>query len=128
MLHYEERMLFALNLLRHPRARLVYVTSAPIHPAAVDYMLSLISGIPNEHMRGRLTVISLYDNSLVPLSRKLLQRPRVIDRIRQSIRPECGLMTCFTVSELERSLAVALGVSQSGHPDASRCGGPEDRS
>ena len=110
VLHYEERMLFALNLLRHPRARLVYVTSAPIHPAAVDYMLSLISGIPNEHMRGRLTVISLYDNSLVPLSRKLLQRPRVIDRIRQSIRPECGLMTCFTVSELERSLAVALGI------------------
>ena len=110
VLHYEERMLFALNLLRHPRARLVYVTSAPIHPAAVDYMLSLISGIPNEHMRGRLTVISLYDNSLVPLSQKLLQRPRVIDRIRQLIRPECGLMTCFTVSELERSLAVALGI------------------
>src|SRR5688572_6181968 len=25
--HYEERMLFTLGLLRHPRARLVYVTS-----------------------------------------------------------------------------------------------------
>ncbi len=36
VIHYEERMLFALNLLRHPRARLVYVTSAPIHPSAVD--------------------------------------------------------------------------------------------
>jgi hypothetical protein len=59
VLHYEERMLFALNLLRHPRARLVYLSSAPIHPAAVDYMLSLISGIPNEHMRRRLTVLSL---------------------------------------------------------------------
>ncbi|TNF59869.1 MAG: hypothetical protein EP303_07850 [Deltaproteobacteria bacterium] len=101
VLHYEERMLFALNLLRHPRARLVYVSSAPIHPAAVDYMLSLISGIPNEHMRRRLTVLSLYDSSLVPLSRKILQRPRVIERIRHLIRPECGLMTCFTVSESE---------------------------
>lgn len=110
VLHYEERMLFALNLLRHPRARLVYVSSAPIHPVAVDYMLSLISGIPNEHMRRRLTVLSLYDNSLVPLSKKVLERPRVIARIRNLIRPECGLMTCFTVSELERSLAVALGV------------------
>jgi hypothetical protein len=110
VIHYEERMLFALNLLRHPRARLVYVTSAPIHPAAVDYMLSLISGIPNEHMRRRLTLISLYDSSLVPLSRKILQRPRVIERIRSLIRQECGLMTCFTVSEAERSLAVALGV------------------
>ncbi len=110
VIHYEERMLFALNLLRHPRAHLVYVTSAPIHPAAVDYMLSLISGIPNEHMRRRLTVLSLYDSSLVPLSRKILQRPRVIERIRHLIRPECGMMTCFTVSDAERSLAVALGV------------------
>jgi len=110
VIHYEERMLFTLNLLRHPAARLVYVSSAPIHPAALDYILSLISGIPNEHMRQRLTVLSLYDSSLVPLSEKLLQRPRVIERIRGLIRPECGLMTCFTVSELERSLAVALGV------------------
>jgi hypothetical protein len=110
VIHYEERMLFALNLLRHPRARLVYVTSTPIHPTAVDYMLSLISGIPNEHMRGRLTVLSLYDSSLVPLTQKILRRPRVIERIRNLIRPECGLMTCFTVTEAERSLAVALGV------------------
>ncbi|MBW2223487.1 MAG: carboxylate-amine ligase [Deltaproteobacteria bacterium] len=110
VIHYEERMLFALNLLRRPRARLVYVTSAPIHPAAVDYMLSLVSGIPNEHMRGRLTVLSLYDSTLVPLTQKILQRPRVIERIRHLIRPECGMMTCFTVTEAERSLAVALGV------------------
>jgi hypothetical protein len=110
VIHYEERMLFALNLLRHPRARLVYVTSAPIHPAAVDYMLSLVSGIPNEHMRRRLTVLSLFDSSLVPLSEKILRRPRVVERIRSLIRPECGLMTCFTVSELERRLAIALGI------------------
>ena len=110
VIHYEERMLFALNLLRHPRARLVYVTSAPIHPSAIDYMLSLVSGIPTEHMRRRLTVLPLYDSSLVPLSEKLLRRPRVIERIRHLIRPGCGLMTCFTVSETERSLAVALGI------------------
>lgn len=110
VIHYEERMLFTLNLLRHPRARLVYVTSAPIHPSAIDYMLSLVSGIPTEHMRRRLTVLPLYDSTLTPLSEKILQRPRVIDRIRHLIRPECGLMTCFTVSEAERRLAVALGV------------------
>lgn len=110
VIHYEERMLFALNLLRHPRARLVYVTSAPIHPSAVDYMLSLVSGIPTEHMRQRLTMLPLYDSSLVPLSEKVLQRPRVIERIRHLIRPECGLMTVFTVSESERALSVALGV------------------
>ncbi|MBT8467215.1 MAG: carboxylate-amine ligase [Deltaproteobacteria bacterium] len=110
VIHYEERMLFTLNLLRHPQARLVYVSSAPIHPAAIDYMLSLIRGIPTEQLRQRLTVLSLYDSSFVPLSKKILDRPRVIERIRKSIRPEYGLMTCFTVSELERTLAVALGV------------------
>jgi hypothetical protein len=110
VLHYEERMLFSLNLLRHPRARLIYVTSLPIHPSAVDYMLSLISGISSEHMRRRLTVLSLYDSSLVPLTQKILQRPRVIERIRHLVRPECGLLTCFTVSDAERSLAVALGI------------------
>jgi hypothetical protein len=110
VLHYEERMLFVLNLLRRPRARVVYVTSAPIHPAAVDYMLSLISGIPNEHMRRRLTVISLYDSSLTPLSQKILQRPRLMERIRQCIQPEQAMMTCFTVSKAERSLATALGI------------------
>ena len=110
VIHYEERMLFAFNLLRHPRTRLIYVTSAPIHPAAVDYMLSLVSGIPNQHMRERLTVLSLFDSSLLPLSEKVLRRPRVIERIRGLIKPECAMMTCFTVSELERRLAVALGV------------------
>ena len=108
--HYEERMLFVLNLLRRPRARVVYVSSTPIHPAALDYMLSLISGLPNEHMRRRLTVISLYDSSLVPLSTKILQRPRLIERIRQSIRSERAMMTCFTVSDAERVLATELGI------------------
>ena len=110
VIHYEERMLFTLNLLRHPRARLVYVTSAPIHPAAVDYMLSLVSGIPTEHMKRRLTLLPLYDSSLVPLTRKILSRPRVVERIRHLIRTECGLLSTFTVSEAERALAVALGI------------------
>jgi len=110
VLHYEERMLFVLNLLRRPRARVVYVSSSPIHPAAIDYMLSLISGIPNDHMRRRLEVVPLYDRSLTPLSEKILARPRLIERIRQSIVAERAMMTCFTVSEAERRLSVALGV------------------
>ncbi len=110
VIHYEERMLFTLNLLRHPQARLMYLSSAPIHPAAVDYMLSLVRGVPTEQLRQRLTVLSLYDSSFLPLSKKILERPRVVERIRDWIRPDCGLMTCFTVSELERSLAVALDI------------------
>ncbi|MDX1507153.1 MAG: hypothetical protein R3358_02655, partial [Woeseiaceae bacterium] len=34
---YEERLLFALIRLRNPNARLVYVTSNPVHPDIIDY-------------------------------------------------------------------------------------------
>lgn len=108
--HYEERMLFALSLLRHPRARLVYVTSEPLHPATVDYHMSLLQGIPTAHARGRLTLLSTYDTSSRPLTQKILERPRLIERIRRAIEPSRAHMTCFTSSPLERTLAVQLGV------------------
>ncbi len=107
---YEERLLFALNLLRHPRARVFYMTSQPIHPATIDYTLSLIGGIPASHMRSRLHVLSAYDASRTPLSQKLLQRPRLLERIARSIQPEVAMMSCFSVSKAERSLALRLGI------------------
>ncbi len=33
---YEERLLFTLIRLRDPRARVIYVTSQPIHPEIID--------------------------------------------------------------------------------------------
>ncbi len=110
VIHYEERMLFTLNLLRNPRARLLYLCSQPIHPDFLDYMLSLVGGISHAHIKRRLCVLPLYDSSLLPLSRKLLARPRVLERMRQFARPGCGLLTSFTVTEAERDLAVAIGL------------------
>lgn len=115
--HYEERMLFTLALLRHPRAHLVYVTSQPLHPAIVDYHLSLLQGIPTAHARKRLTLLSTYDASPRTLTEKILERPRLMDRIRQGIDVNHAHMTCFTVSELEARLAVKLGIPLYGiHP------------
>jgi hypothetical protein len=108
--HYEERMLFTLGLLRHPRARLVYVTSQPLNPSVVEYFLALIGGIPTAHVRERLTMIACYDTSPRPLTEKILERPRLIDRIRRLIDPERAHMSVFTVSEQERRLAVTLGI------------------
>jgi hypothetical protein len=108
--HYEERMLFTLGLLRHPRARLVYVTSQPLNPAVVDYLLALIGGIPTAHVRERLTLIACYDTSPRPLTEKILERPRLIQRIRDAIDPDRAHMSVFTVSERERQLAVELGI------------------
>lgn len=108
--HYEERMLFTLGLLRNPRARLVYVTSMPIQPAIVDYYLALIGGIPTAHARERLKLVACHDGTPRPLTEKILERPRVIRRIRDFIDPPRAHMSVFTVSPNERQLAVALGI------------------
>src|SRR5215470_14568502 len=83
--HYEERMLCLLLLLRMPRTRVIYVTSAPISETIIDYYLHLLPGVPGLHARRRLTLVSCNDASPVPLTRKLLQRPRVLERIRDAI-------------------------------------------
>jgi hypothetical protein len=109
--HYEERMLCLLMLLRMPRTQVIYVTSTPIADAIVDYYLHLLPGVPGRHARQRLTMVSCDDASPLPLTRKLLAQPRVLDRIRQAIEdPTSAHMTCFAVTELERKLALALGL------------------
>jgi hypothetical protein len=109
--HYEERMLCLLLLLRLPRTRVIYVTSVPIPEAIIDYYLHLLPGIPSLHARQRLTLLTCNDGSPAPLTRKILERPRVLERIRAAI-PDLSSahMTCFTVSELERKLALHLNL------------------
>jgi hypothetical protein len=51
------------------------------------------------------------DRSNQPLSKKILARPRLIERIRREIPdPERAHMVCFNSTDLERSLSVRLGV------------------
>jgi PGM1 C-terminal domain/ATP-grasp domain len=107
--HYEERMLCLLLLLRLPRTRVIYVTSSPIHETIVDYYLHLLPGIPGKHARSRLTLLSCDDASPSALTKKILARPRMVERIRGAITDlATAHMTCFTVSELERKLALEL--------------------
>lgn len=109
--HYEERMLCLLMLLRLPRTRVIYLTSMPIPAPIVAYYLNLLPGVPGHHARRRLTLIPCYDPSPKPLSRKLLARPRTLARLRDAIGdPELAHMACFTVTELERTLAVRLEI------------------
>ena len=109
--HYEERMLCLLLLLRMPRTRVIYLTSTPIPESIVDYYLHLLQGIPGMHARRRLWLINANDASPKPLTRKILERPRLIERIREAVPdPVHAHMTCFNVTELERKLALALDV------------------
>lgn len=111
IIHYEERLLCLLMLLRMPRTHVVYVTSTPVDPSIIDYYLQMLPGITRNHAMQRLTLLSCYDASPQSLTQKILARPRVIERIRSSIpRGNIAHMACFTVTELERSLAVQLNM------------------
>jgi hypothetical protein len=112
---YEERFLFLLLLLRQPRARLVYVTSQAIHPSIVDYYLGLLPGIIPSHARRRMHLVSPLDGSSRPLSEKLLERPRLLDQIRSLVPdPDRAHLVPFNTTELERDLALALGIPMYG--------------
>jgi len=109
--HYEERMLVNLMLLKQPRTRVCFVTSMPVDPIVVDYYLAMLSGVPSSHARRRLTLLHCEDARNVPLTQKILERPRLIERIRRFVgNTEIAHMTCFNSTPLERSLAVRLGL------------------
>src|SRR5919202_5947100 len=105
-----------LMLLRLPRTHLVFVTSQPIAFPIVDYYLHLLPGVPYRHARRRLTLLSCYDASDEPLTKKILERPRLVERIRAVIDdPAAAHMTCFNSTALERTLAVRLGIPLYGN-------------
>ncbi len=109
--YYEERMLCLLMLLRMPQTHLVYLSSVPIDEAVIDYYLHLLPGITGKHARQRLTMLSCYDASAKPLTQKILERPRVIDRIKKQITDvQHAHLVCFNVAEPERTIAVRLGI------------------
>ncbi len=109
--HYEERMLCMLMLLRMPRTHVIYVTSETIDPVIIDYYLHMLPGITGYHAMRRLTLLSCHDSCSKPLTQKILERPRLIRRIREFIPPEHEThMSCFNVTHYERTLAVQLQI------------------
>jgi hypothetical protein len=112
---YEERLLFLLIRLRNPRARVVYVTSQPIHPLVLEYYFQLLAGIPASHARARLTLLCAHDSSPRSLTEKILERPRLLQRIRAGI-PDVSraYLSVFNATPLERKLSVLLDIPLNG--------------
>jgi hypothetical protein len=112
---YEERFLFLLLLLRQPRARLVYATGQAIHPSVVDYYFDLMPGVVSSHARKRLFLVSPLDASPRPLAGKLLERPRLLGRIRSLVTdPKRAHLVPFATTAADRDLALALGIPMYG--------------
>lgn len=108
---YEERLLFSLIRLRNPHARVIYLTSQPIHPDTIDYYLQLLVGVPASHARRRLMLLCMQDASPRALTRKILDRPRVLARLKGWIGdPRRAYLTCYNSTVLERELAERLQI------------------
>jgi hypothetical protein len=108
---YEERLLLLLQALRRPRTRVIYITSQSLRSSVVDYYLHLLPGVIPSQARERLHLVSPEDGSDQPLVHKLLQRPRLLRRIRDLIPDvDRAYMVPFVGSRHERDLALQLGI------------------
>jgi hypothetical protein len=112
---YEERFLFLLFLLRQPRARMVFVTGQAIAPDIVDYYMDLLPGVIQSNARQRLFFISPMEARFRPLSRKLLDRPLLIEEVKDLIpdRDRAHLVPFMTTWD-DRELAMRLGIPMYG--------------
>ncbi|HVF03990.1 MAG TPA: peptide ligase PGM1-related protein [Frankiaceae bacterium] len=119
---YEERFLFVvLTLLRQPGGRVVYVTSQPVLPRLVDYYFSMVPGLAG---RERLHLVSIGDGSPGPLTRKIVSRPRLVERLRRLVAdPDRALIFPFSTTEAEMELGALLDVPVYGpHPSLAHLG------
>jgi hypothetical protein len=115
---FEERYLCFLLGLASPGTRVVYVTSMPIHPRLVDYWLGLVPGLDTPEVRSRLTLVPVIDARPLPLTRKVLDHPGTIRRIKEVIAdPTMAVVTGHTVTDDDLRLSGLLGIPVYGaHP------------
>lgn len=109
---YEERyLIYVLALATAPGTHVIYVTSQPILPRMVDYYLDLIPTVDHDDTRRRLTTLSVGDTTLRPLTRKILDRPRTVERIRSLVQDGSpAILIPFVTSDLEVQLGLELGL------------------
>lgn len=106
--HYEERFLFNLLHLRNPKNRVFFVSSVPISKSVVNYYLEML---PNpKGAKKRLKMYSVNDPSPRPLSKKLMEHPGLLRRLRKRVNPSQAHLYVFNVSDLERKVSEAMQV------------------
>jgi hypothetical protein len=115
--YYEERLLFLLLLLRRPQVKVVYLTSMPVEEAVVDYYLSFLPDPAGA--RARLHMLAAGDPAPRSLTAKLLDRPDLLDRVRELCDgPGGAFVQPFNVTRSEQELSERLGLPLYGPPAA----------
>ena len=113
--YYEERLLFLLLLLRRPGIKVVYLTSMPVEEAVVDYYLGFLPD--PEGARSRLHMLAAGDPAPRSLTAKLLDRPELLDRVRELCEgPGGAFVQPFNVTPSEQELSERLGLPLYGPP------------
>lgn len=109
---YEERYLvLVLLLLRQPGGRVIQVTSQPMLPRLAQYYFSLMPKLLRPSSWDRFIPVTVSDGGPAPLTRKLLDRPLTLERIRGLIPDrDWAYIVPFAVGPEERELAVRLGI------------------
>jgi len=126
--HYEERSLYSLLSLKDPSLYLIYVTSLPLLPSTVHHYLSLVG----ESASKRVAFFSTFDDSAKQtLTMKILQRPRLIAKIRQLMNCFGDVerdMMCFIPTHDEHELAKRLDATLAASPEDVQCWGTKSGS
>ncbi len=104
---YEERLLYYLLKLQHPKTKIIYVASRPIAPELIDYYLAFLG---DGDGRDRLVLFTLEGKSSAALSQQLIADPKKLAQLKTHIDPGKTYMSCFTVAAAEQALALALDI------------------
>ena len=115
LLDMEHRHLLTLLMLpRVPGARAIFVTSRRPAPAVLDYYVSLAPPDQRGSMRSRLQILEVPDASPRSVTAKLLDRPDLLDRIRQATRGRPAYIEPWNATSLEMEVAEQLGLPLNG--------------
>jgi hypothetical protein len=111
----EHRYLLSHLLLpRIESCEFVLVTCAAPSAEVLEYYLGLVPADRREGMRARLRILEVPDDSHRPVAAKLLDRPDLIVRLRDSLHGRPAFIEPWNVTEVEVEVACRLGIPING--------------
>jgi len=130
--HYVDRLpamehrylLGVCTLARLPECEIVLVCSSSPAPEVVEYHLATLPETVRDDCRRRFHLVSVDDDSPRGLTAKLLDRPDLVDQIRERVAGRPAYIDPWNVTDDELRLAEALDVPVNGtSPELWRLGG-----
>jgi hypothetical protein len=111
----EQRYLVAVPVLhRVPGCEMVFIGSCEPDPATLDHYLSLLPATARADVRRRLRILAVPDRSGRPIAAKLLDRPDLLDSLRDWIGDRPAFIEPWNVTTAEVEVARRLGVPVNG--------------